>query len=93
MTKFKVGDNVRIKTEDEDNVGASLVAKVFSRYLKNHENVLTVSAVRPITGTTVVYLDFEELAETGFYSSRFELISTNFNATEKDLEDLLNDCV
>lgn len=97
MIEFKVGDKVRIKTEDEENNGPSLVARVFSKYLKDHPNMLTVSDVSPIAGTEeddeVFYLDFDELTEKGFYSTRFELISSSFNATEEDLEGLLNDQV
>lgn len=93
MSEFKVGDKVRIKTEDEENNGSSLAARVFSKYLKNHPNILTVSLVRPRTGSEIDYLDFDELTERGFFSSRFELISSSFNATEEDLEGLLNDQV
>lgn len=97
MIEFKVGDKVRIKTEDKENNGPSLVAQVFSKYLKDHSNILTISDIRPIPGTEegdeVVYLDFDEFTEKGFYSTRFELISSSFNATEEDLEGLLNDQV
>ena len=97
MIEFKVGDKVRIKTEDKGNNGSGLVARVFSEYLRKHSNVLTISDIRPIPDTEeddeVRYLDFEELTEKGFYSSRFELISSSFNATEEDLEGLLNDQV
>ena len=94
MSEFKVGDKVRIKTEDKENNGYSLVARAFSTYLKDHPNILTISDIRPIAGNDeVFYLDFEELTEKGFYSYRFELISSSFNATEEDLEGLLNDQV
>lgn len=93
MSEFKVGDKVRIKTEDEENNGSLLVPRIFSKYLKDHPNILTISGIRPIFGSETFFLDFEELTEKGFYSTRFELISSSFNATEEDLEDLLNDQV
>ena len=90
MAKFKVGDKIVLDYDCRFNKDyRDLSTQHLLEYLDSHQNIFTVMKVKESrVYDGLVYL--EEVKEY-FFTSRFKLSEgSSFNATEQDLENLLN---
>ena len=93
MAEFVVGSKIKLDLDNPMNkpykADFNSSARDLLEYLKYHQNQFTVTKTGEApSGRKLVYL--KQLAG-GFYADRFTMAETsNFNATEQDLESLLN---
>lgn len=93
MAKFETGDKVALDYDcplNKQSIYRDPSTRMLLEYLDSHQNIFTVTRAKESTCYDgLVYLkEFKD----PFYAVRFKLLETlSFNATEQDLESLLND--
>lgn len=94
MAKFEVGDKISLDYDcslNKHNIYRDPSTKMLLEYLDSHENVFTVERVKRSTVCDDGFVYLKEVKDY-FFAMRFKPFeSSSFNATEQDLENLLND--